>query len=185
MQSRLSGPSGGGGGGRSSARQNYGSSYGGGDAGFRDNQSRSQPRNMSSRNSRSMPPMDMVDNASMPGANFGAFGEYGGGAGHMPGGGAHGFQGYGAAPSFRHGGPEFNLDPTDDTRTMKVSIKNEDAGAIIGPKGSTINRVRERSGCSIKIDDGKSADSIRGMRIITITGTDQQIQFAQYLMQQR
>ena len=207
MQPRMSssgGMGGGGGGGsRNSGGRHYGGSYGGsGDAGgFRDNQggrnrNSGGPPNggLMSRGAaggRSMQPqMEMMDNAGNMGAPgaFGSFNEYG--APPQMGGGAppHGFPAYGGAPhAFRHaGGPEFGMEAASDaTRTMKVSIKNEDAGAVIGPKGATINRVRERSGCSIKIDDGRGPDSLRGMRIITITGTDQQIQFAQYLMQQR
>ena len=178
----------------SGGRGHHGGYGGSGDAGFQDRRPERHQRNSGgshghggrgSGSGRSMPQMDVMDNPSPmgPGA-FGTFNEFS--PGHsMSGGAPHGFQSYGGPQSFRQGGPEFAMDGGDDTRTMKVSIKNEDAGAVIGPKGATINRVRERSGCNIKIDDGRSPESIRGMRIITITGTDQQIQFAQYLMQQR
>jgi heterogeneous nuclear ribonucleoprotein K len=87
--------------------------------------------------------------------------------------------------------PQYDMPPigdgSEEPHTIKVSIRNEEAGAVIGQRGSTINRVRERSGATIKIDDGRSPGQNSGgdkHRIITITGTDQQIQFAQYLMQQ-
>jgi len=205
MQPRMSSSSGGsrsGGG----AGRHYSGSYGGsGDAGgyHRDSQPGRHGRNsgpsggsggggLMSRGAaggRSMPPqMEMMDNPGPMGGpgGFGSFPEYGAPPQMVGGGVPHNFQPYGGAPhSFRHGGPDFGMDAgSDAARTMKVSIKNEDAGAVIGPKGATINRVRERSGCNIKIDNGQGPDSMRGMRIITITGTDQQIQFAQYLMQQ-
>lgn len=55
-------------------------------------------------------------------------------------------------------------------------------GAIIGKGGSRIQQVRHESGADITI-----ADPLPGSndRIITITGTADQIQSAQYLLQAR
>jgi heterogeneous nuclear ribonucleoprotein K len=88
--------------------------------------------------------------------------------------------GYGAPPAYPPPHPD---EPVD---TVKVSVKNEDAGAIIGTGGWNITGVRQRSGAQIKMDDGRSAGvgDKDQLRIITISGTKQQIQFAQYLLQQ-
>ena len=61
-----------------------------------------------------------------------------------------------------------------------MTIPNELAGAIIGPKGSKIQQIRESSGAGITIDKPISGSNDR---IITITGTTEQIQNAQYLLQ--
>ena len=55
-------------------------------------------------------------------------------------------------------------------------------GIIIGTKGSKISQIRQESGASIKID----SEPIKGTndRLITITGNPNQIQQAQYLLQQ-
>ena len=55
------------------------------------------------------------------------------------------------------------------------------AGAIIGPKGQKIAQIRDQSGAGITIDKpGENTTE----RVITITGTPEQIQNAQYLLQQ-
>ncbi|XP_071489726.1 heterogeneous nuclear ribonucleoprotein K-like [Diadema antillarum] len=66
-------------------------------------------------------------------------------------------------------------------RTIQVTIPKDLAGAIIGSQGSRIRAIRTRSCATIKIEDAKP-DSID--RIITITGTDDQINYAQYLLQE-
>lgn len=63
---------------------------------------------------------------------------------------------------------------------MKVTIPNELGGTIIGKGGERINRIRQESGARIDIGNGFGADE----RIITIAGTQPQIQTAQYLLQQ-
>ncbi len=62
-----------------------------------------------------------------------------------------------------------------------MTIPNDLAGAIIGPKGQKIQQIREQSGAGITID--KPTPGVND-RIITITGTQEQIQNAQYLLQQ-
>lgn len=54
------------------------------------------------------------------------------------------------------------------------------AGAIIGPKGQKIQQIREQSGAGITIDKPMAGSTDR---IISITGTPEQIQNAQYLLQ--
>lgn len=56
------------------------------------------------------------------------------------------------------------------------------AGAIIGKAGSRIRKIRAESGAGIEIAEPLPGSSDR---IITITGTPQRIQMAQYLLQQR
>ncbi|KAL3318474.1 hypothetical protein Ciccas_002869 [Cichlidogyrus casuarinus] len=66
------------------------------------------------------------------------------------------------------------------TSTTQVSVSDKMIGAIMGRAGSRINQVRQESGADIKISnqDPNSED-----RIITITGTPDQIQNAQFLLQ--
>ena len=55
------------------------------------------------------------------------------------------------------------------------------AGAIIGPGGSRIRGIRSDSKASITIDEPVQGSN---ERIITITGSQRQIQTAQFLLQQ-
>lgn len=56
------------------------------------------------------------------------------------------------------------------------------AGAIIGKGGGRIRKIRNDSGAGITIDEPLQGSNDR---IITITGSPNQIQMAQYLLQQR
>ena len=56
------------------------------------------------------------------------------------------------------------------------------AGSIIGKGGQRIKQIRHESGASIKIDEPLEGSEDR---IITIVGTQDQIQNAQYLLQNR
>lgn len=56
------------------------------------------------------------------------------------------------------------------------------AGSIIGKGGQRIKQIRHESGASIKIDEPLEGSEDR---IITITGTQDQIQNAQFLLQNR
>jgi heterogeneous nuclear ribonucleoprotein K len=109
------------------------------------------------------------------GANFGApMNHMGGGFGRGGGfsGGRSGFQSAADFPG---------LNDEGEKETTQVTIPKESAGAIIGPGGNRIRRIRSESRCSITIGE---ADSGASERIITIVGTSSQIQFAQYLLQQ-
>jgi len=66
--------------------------------------------------------------------------------------------------------------------TTQVTIPTEMAGIIIGTKGSKISQIRQESGASIKIDSEPMKDT--NDRLITITGNPNQIQQAQFLLQQ-
>jgi len=65
-------------------------------------------------------------------------------------------------------------------QTNQVTIPNELAGAVIGPKGAKIQQIRDQSGAGITIDKPTPGSNDR---IITIQGTPEQIQNAQYLLQ--
>lgn len=56
------------------------------------------------------------------------------------------------------------------------------AGAIIGKAGGRIRRIRMESNAFITIDEPLPGSTDR---IITISGTQKQIQMAQFLLQQR
>ena len=56
------------------------------------------------------------------------------------------------------------------------------AGAIIGKAGSRIRQVREESGARVTIDEALPGSNDR---IIHITGTPEQIQSAQFMMQNK
>lgn len=87
--------------------------------------------------------------------------------------------------NFNYQGNQGNQNQGDfgggDTQTTQVTIPNDLAGAIIGKGGERIRNIRTRSGADIKISDPMEGKSDR---IITITGNQEQIQYAQFLMQQ-
>ena len=64
---------------------------------------------------------------------------------------------------------------------FQVTIPNELAGAIIGPGGQRIRKIRADSRANINIAEPAGGSS---ERIITISGSRKQIQTAQYLLQQ-
>ncbi|EDL06874.1 mCG121849, isoform CRA_e, partial [Mus musculus] len=64
--------------------------------------------------------------------------------------------------------------------TTQVTIPKDLAGSIIGKGGQRIKQIRHESGASIKIDEPLEGSEDQ---IITITGTQDQIQNAQYLLQ--
>ncbi|XKL61357.1 hypothetical protein PGB90_008414 [Kerria lacca] len=65
--------------------------------------------------------------------------------------------------------------------STQVTIPKDLAGAIIGKGGTRIRKVRIESGAEITIDEPLPGSTDR---IITITGLSNQIQMAQYLLQQ-
>ncbi|GJQ76519.1 putative RNA binding protein [Trypoxylus dichotomus] len=65
--------------------------------------------------------------------------------------------------------------------TTQVTIPKDLAGAIIGKGGGRIRKIRQDSGAGITIDEPLPGSNDR---IITITGLPNQIQMAQYLLQQ-
>lgn len=81
---------------------------------------------------------------------------------------------------FDQGGYQNGGQNKPNTMTNQVTIPNDLAGAIIGPKGAKIQQIREQSGAGITIDKPVPGNNDR---IITISGTAEQIQNAQYLLQ--
>ncbi|KAL3288774.1 hypothetical protein HHI36_003208, partial [Cryptolaemus montrouzieri] len=65
--------------------------------------------------------------------------------------------------------------------STQVTIPKDLAGAIIGKGGGRIRKIRQDSGAGITIDEPLSGSNDR---IITISGSPNQIQMAQYLLQQ-
>lgn len=66
------------------------------------------------------------------------------------------------------------------TQTNQVTIPNNLASVIIGPRGTKIAQIRQTSGASIRIDDPAPGSNDR---IITIQGSPAQISQAQYFLQ--
>jgi len=68
--------------------------------------------------------------------------------------------------------------------TMTVQVPDGMVGAIIGTQGKAINDIQQFSGARVQIS--KRGEYIEGTqnRIVTMTGTMQQCQHAQVLIQQ-
>ncbi|KAA8592159.1 hypothetical protein FQN60_017614, partial [Etheostoma spectabile] len=84
--------------------------------------------------------------------------------------------------SYQSGGRGSYNDMGGPVITTQVTIPKDLAGSIIGKGGQRIKQIRHESGASIKIDEPLEGSEDR---IITITGTQDQIQNAQYLLQNR
>ncbi|KAJ8599491.1 hypothetical protein CTAYLR_010439 [Chrysophaeum taylorii] len=88
----------------------------------------------------------------------------------------------GGVPQAGMGGSSQQIQPPLPPGAMPVQfqVPNESMGAVIGRGGSTINQIRQMSGAKVDI-----AQSVPGMpmRLVTVTGTPDQIQMAQYLIQ--
>ncbi|KPJ03989.1 Heterogeneous nuclear ribonucleoprotein K [Papilio xuthus] len=133
------------------------------------------------RSPRSAPPRaprPPAPRAAPPGPR-GAFNDYGG----PP-------RGFGGPPRANFPGPTFpggnfgggfNRNSGGQETSTQVTIPKDLAGAIIGKAGSRIRKIRAESGAGIEIAEPLPGSSDR---IITITGTPQRIQMAQYLLQQ-
>lgn len=63
---------------------------------------------------------------------------------------------------------------------VQFQVPNEMMGAVIGKAGAAINEIRTMSGSDIKIGDNEPGNP---MRLVTVTGSPEQIQLAQYLIQ--
>lgn len=77
--------------------------------------------------------------------------------------------------------PPSNDEDEGPIQTSKVTVPRDMGGAIIGPGGARIRKVRMDSKAEIKVDEPEDGSD---SRVITITGTPQRIQTAQYLLQQ-
>uniref|UniRef100_A0A673Y817 Heterogeneous nuclear ribonucleoprotein K n=1 Tax=Salmo trutta TaxID=8032 RepID=A0A673Y817_SALTR len=82
--------------------------------------------------------------------------------------------------SYQSGGRASYNDMGGPVITTQVTIPKDLAGSIIGKGGQRIKQIRHESGASIKIDEPLEGSEDR---IITISGTQDQIQNAQYLLQ--
>uniref|UniRef100_A0AAR2KUX2 Heterogeneous nuclear ribonucleoprotein K n=1 Tax=Pygocentrus nattereri TaxID=42514 RepID=A0AAR2KUX2_PYGNA len=89
---------------------------------------------------------------------------------------------YNFCPCILPGGRGSYSDIGGPVITTQVTIPKDLAGSIIGKGGQRIKQIRHESGASIKIDEPLEGSEDR---IITITGTQDQIQNAQYLLQNR
>merc|ERR1711999_38344 len=97
-------------------------------------------------------------------------GGFGGGFGSANSGGGFG-GGFGGGSSGNDEGPK---------ETQQVTIPKSMAGAILGPGGQRIRKIRNDSKASIILGEANEQDE----RVITIEGSPKQIQTAQYLLQQ-
>ncbi|CAI4227285.1 unnamed protein product [Auanema sp. JU1783] len=85
--------------------------------------------------------------------------------------------GYGGPPQMNgYGGPP----APQGIQTTQVTIPSDLGGTIIGRNGERINKIRDDSGANITLEKSTGAAE----RIITISGTAEQIHTAQYLLQQ-
>lgn len=85
----------------------------------------------------------------------------------------------GAGGGMPYGAPRAPRVATGPEVTQQVSIPDSLTGSIMGRGGQRIKQIRMESGADIKIDRGDPGQD----RIITIRGTQEQIQNAQYLLQ--
>jgi len=138
--------------------------YGGGGGGPNDygNNNYGGGNNYSNYNNNNQggPPQGGYGGPNNNNNNNNAGGNFGGGAGGGGGGGNQGNSG---------------------NTSTQVTIPNDMAGAIIGQGGRRIQEIRQKCGAQIKFADPEPG---KKDRLITISGSDEQIQYAQYLMQQ-
>jgi transcription antitermination factor NusA-like protein len=66
--------------------------------------------------------------------------------------------------------------------TTQVSVPDDSVGRLIGRGGETINRIRQMSACRIDIAKSDAQSQQNGLRIITLTGTEQTIKLAQDML---
>lgn len=110
------------------------------------------------------------------------FGRGGGGGGPMM-----GFGGFGGRSAERFGeddlaggfGGNFGGDE-GEMKTSQSTIPKTMAGAILGPGGQRIRRIRAESRANITLGEANENDE----RVITIEGTDKQIEQAHFLLRQ-
>ncbi len=112
------------------------------------------------------------------GGNDQGFGNHGGFGGGRGGGFGAGGGGFGGDLGGGGGGVS---DDGGEQETTQVTIPKDMAGAIIGPGGTRIRKIRNDSKATITIEEPAQGAT---ERVITISGTQRQIQTAQYLLQQ-
>jgi len=158
------GPQGGYGGGGMGQQQDYGNNY------SADNYS---------NNWNQGPPQGDYGYGSGGGGNYGG-GNFGGG---NNGGGSFGGGNFGGAPAAPGGGNAQGGGGggAGGANSTQVTVPNDMAGAIIGKGGERIRQIRQKSQADIKFSDSEPGKTDR---LITISGSHDQIQYAQYLMQE-
>jgi len=86
-------------------------------------------------------------------------------------------------PSLGMQGPPYGMPPPGpQTNTQKIAIPTVCAGCVIGKGGSVIRDLRMQSGSNISIADAEQSNPTE--RVVTITGTQQGINSAIYLIRQ-
>lgn len=113
--------------------------------------------------------------------NQGGQGGYGGNNNNQGGGGGNFGGNFGGAAGGGGGNQGPNQGGGPGHNSTQVTIPNDMAGAIIGQGGKRIQEIRLKCGAQIKFADPEPG---KKDRLITISGSDEQIQYAQYLMQQ-
>jgi len=117
------------------------------------------------------------------GRGFGQDG-FGRDVGFGPGAASAGRAKFGGEPGrFLGPAPSAGVEPVDEGRreTTQVTIPKDVAGAIIGPGGQRIRKIRNESKANITIEDVQAGST---ERLITIEGTEGQISVARYLLRQ-
>jgi RNA-binding protein Nova len=69
--------------------------------------------------------------------------------------------------------------------SVVVAVPDEHVGAIIGRNGATINEMQAVSGVSIKVSGRDDVVAHTGHRKVTLTGTPEAVQVAQFLVSQK
>lgn len=82
----------------------------------------------------------------------------------------------------RDGNDKEQLDFTQMQTVTKITVSNDMCGAIIGKSGTRIRDIRQTSGA--RVDFTESEKGSKENRVITITGSQQQIQIAEQMMTQ-
>merc|ERR1712083_1005940 len=103
-------------------------------------------------------------------ADDGGFGRGGGGGG-----------GFGGASAPMNFAGRTSGDDQGEKESTQVTIPNDMVGAIMGPGGGRIRKIRNDSKANITIADSAGGSN---ERIITIEGGTKEIQAAQYMLQQ-
>jgi len=98
------------------------------------------------------------------------------GMGGMTGMGAQGMAGMNGMNNGMSTSAQYNM---PNTQATQVQVPNDVIGKVIGKGGSAISEIRNNSMAKIEIAHN---DPVTNMRVITITGTPEQTQMAQYLI---
>jgi far upstream element-binding protein len=93
--------------------------------------------------------------------------------------------GYGGMPGYGGRMPQAWGGQNNGTITTQVSVPDDSVGRLIGRGGETINRIRQMSQCRIDIAKSDAQSQSNGLRIITLTGTEQTIKLAQDMLRQK